>query len=461
MTRVYAYLTVASCLLVLGGFPVLPCRLAFCGSPMPLAPAVASVGYPVTAARPAGAVVTNIAVADYGTGRVHSNEATVTVVPVAHAGLDPSTAAGAPASVGPDGEPPYLVRPRDVISVRVVDEPTYTGLFEVSPAGTITFADQMLNEIPAAGRTVDEIQSDLARQLGQYVRDPQVDLALKSFGVVVSGSVRSPSEHSVALGTRLLDVIEKAVSDEQLLARVFVRRRSGEVVQYRPVDFMRHGAVSENPVVQPGDAIGVGGPPAGSGLRGDEYEVQGAVKKQGRFPLWADQPTRVWEAFLQAGGATEDADLGRAVLRRSDGTSLRIDLGRADGDPDSPSNPPLANGDVLFVPRLTTTVYMLGAVRNPGEMRVAEETTVLEAIAKAGGLSGPARIQECAILRQKPEAARIAVDLQKVLEEGLPADNPVLQHGDTVWVPPEVDAKHSTWGRVNETLRTLWFLAWL
>jgi protein involved in polysaccharide export with SLBB domain len=94
-------------------------------------------------------------------------------------------------------------------------------------------------------------------------------------------------------------------------------------------------------------------------------------------------------------------------------------------------------------------------------MLVPEGTTLLEAIAKAGGLSASARLGECAIVRQKPQLVRITANLENLLGKGILTNNPVLQDGDTVWVPPAQETRRSTWDRVNETLRDLWFLVLL
>jgi protein involved in polysaccharide export with SLBB domain len=96
---------------------------------------------------------------------------------------------------------------------------------------------------------------------------------------------------------------------------------------------------------------------------------------------------------------------------------------------------------------------------------VGEGTTLLEVLGKAGGLSGPARLTECAIIRLKPQPMRTKVNLESLLKKGEMTDNPVLQDGDIVWVPPAEGAARgpgrTTWDKFNEALRSLWILRWL
>jgi polysaccharide export outer membrane protein len=375
----------------------------------------------------------------------------------------PAPAAGA--GVAPQWE--YAVGPGDTLSVNVVGESAYTGSFEISPAGAITFPDQMVKEMQVAGRTITQLQAELKQRLGQYFLDPQVTVELKSFRVVVSGQVVTPGEYPIEPGALLMQVIQKAgvPTDRQALSSVYVRRGNGAVISVRLLDFLDRGVVSENPPLQPGDSIGVGQPPAGVGATVAGYEVLGAVKKPGRYLLQADEPTRAWDALQQAGQLSDDADARHAVLRRAQGANINLDLSRLEDNPAQPANVVLSTGDVLFVPRLTTRVSVMGAVAKPGEALVGEGTTLLEVLGKAGGLSGPARLTECAIIRLKPQPMRTNVNLESLLKKGEMTDNPVLQDGDIVWVPPaEGSARgpgRTTWDKFNEALRSLWILRWL
>jgi len=361
----------------------------------------------------------------------------------------------------------YAVRPGDTLSVAVAGESAYTGDFEISGAGAITFPDQMVKEVQVAGRTIEQARAELKQRLGQYFREPQVMVQLKSFRVVVSGDVVAPGEYPIEPGALLMQVVQKAggPTNRQALSSVCVRRGNGDVITVRALDFLERGAVSENPQLQPGDSVGVGRPPAGAAADVAEFQVLGAVKAPGPYLLQPGGQTRVWNALQQAGQPTEDADLRRAVLRRPQGANVNLDLSRLEDNPANSANPVLSNGDVLFVPRCATRVSVMGAVAKPGEVLVGDGTTLLEVLGKAGGLSGAARLRECALIRLKPQPTRTNINLENMLKKGELTDNPVLQDGDIVWVPP-VEGPASgrakgAWDKFDSVLRSLWLLRWL
>ncbi|NIR02395.1 MAG: hypothetical protein GTN78_19715, partial [Gemmatimonadales bacterium] len=194
-----------------------------------------------------------------------------------------------------------------------------------------------------------------------------------------------------------------------------------------------------------------------------EFEVAGAVNSPGRFRLYEGDETRVSEAIQQAGRWTEDANPKSARLIHKDGSDHTIDLSQLDSDPGSAGDLLLADGDELFVPRCTAQIHVLGAVRKPGEYRVAEGTTLLEAIAIAGGPTETAVLKGCAVVRSYPERERVCADLDRLLHDGDVTQNPVLRNRDVIFLPARSPAPQSR-GGVFETvagfagqvLRYLW-----
>jgi polysaccharide export outer membrane protein len=60
----------------------------------------------------------------------------------------------------------------------------------------------------------------------------------------------------------------------------------------------------------------------------------------------------------------------------------------------------LHDGDTVFVPRDDPTrIFVTGHVRNPGAYSIAEGTTVLQALALAGGATEEAAINRLKVLR--------------------------------------------------------------
>lgn len=101
----------------------------------------------------------------------------------------------------------YKVKPEDLLSVEVFQEPDLTvPAVRVEASGTITM--YLLDEIPVAGRTVREIQDDIAKRLKDgYIKNPSVRVKVEFTEqfftiigeVVVDGMYPLPSEKRMEL----------------------------------------------------------------------------------------------------------------------------------------------------------------------------------------------------------------------------------------------------------------------
>jgi len=86
----------------------------------------------------------------------------------------------------------------------------------------------------------------------------------------------------------------------------------------------------------------------------------------------------------------------------------------------------------------TKQVSVLGAVKKPGkyDMFPEQETTVLEAIAMAGGFSGVASINSTRIIRKEDgKEVTIAVKVTDITKKGMKEKDLPLKPGDIVFVP--------------------------
>jgi polysaccharide export outer membrane protein len=83
----------------------------------------------------------------------------------------------------------------------------------------------------------------------------------------------------------------------------------------------------------------------------------------------------------------------------------------------------LRDGDTIFVPR-AETVFVFGQVKNPGEYPIKRETTVLQALSLAGGVSDRGSTGRIKIVRVvEGKKTELSVKL-----------NDVVQAGDTIVV---------------------------
>jgi polysaccharide export outer membrane protein len=90
--------------------------------------------------------------------------------------------------------PDYRVGPGDVLEISVWKEEELNKQALVRPDGGITFP--LIGEIPAGGRTVDQIKREVVRRLADYVSDPEVSVALVTINqkIYVVGKVNKPGE---------------------------------------------------------------------------------------------------------------------------------------------------------------------------------------------------------------------------------------------------------------------------
>ena len=121
-----------------------------------------------------------------------------------------------------------------------------------------------------------------------------------------------------------------------------------------------------------------------------KVSVIGAVTTPGTYPLTG--PRTIIQMLAQAGGMRQDAGTNILIFRQdAKGVSTRLSIQRENllvkGDP--AWNIWLRAGDVVNIPPLIQiSVSLFGAVGTPGVYTLAEgsESTLLKAIAKAGGL---------------------------------------------------------------------------
>lgn len=173
------------------------------------------------------------------------------------------------------------------------------------------------------------------------------------------------------------------------------------------------------------------------------FWMLGQVETPGTYPL--TKPTTVIDAISQGGGLLsnrqgievsnpEAADLEKAILIR-DGKLIPVDFARLITQGDMSQNVYVHPGDYIFVPSLTVrSLYVLGAVNRPGPVYYEPGTSVLAAVAAAGGPKTGAIVTKALIVRGGTRQPKVAVVNIKAITTGKEPDL-ILQGGDIVWVP--------------------------
>jgi len=132
--------------------------------------------------------------------------------------------------------------------------------------------------------------------------------------------------------------------------------------------------------------------------RSKKVTILGEVKKPGLYEL--NGSVTLLEMISRAEGLTESAGDTILVQRtKPDGQSLSISLKELMEKGDAASNISLQDGDSVFVAK-SGFVYVLGEVQKPGAYKVDRDTTVMKAVALAGGFTPKASPGRTVIIRK-------------------------------------------------------------
>ncbi len=166
--------------------------------------------------------------------------------------------------------------------------------------------------------------------------------------------------------------------------------------------------------------------------------VMGSVSKPSNIQLSPFGQLTAMQAIGQAGGFLEDANRASAQVIRDDPANPSRKLGLAvpgtDRADSLTGDIELRPNDIIIVPRLDR-VYIIGQVGKPGAVNLPsqEVLTVSKAVSLAGGFSQFAKQSDVQLMRAGKRM--LVVDLRAVLTGDTKAEDPVLQPGDTVYVP--------------------------
>jgi len=173
---------------------------------------------------------------------------------------DLRSAAPAPAAVAPD----YKIGPGDGLSVFVFNHPELSMPVPVRPDGKMSMP--LVEDLPAAGKTPNELARDVEGRLKEYLRAPKVSIMVTSFvggdQVRVIGAATAPKSVPYRANMTLLDVMIEVGGLEDFAAgnRAKIVRNGPpgskpQEIRVRLDDLVKKGDVRRNTLMQPGDII--------------------------------------------------------------------------------------------------------------------------------------------------------------------------------------------------------------
>lgn len=157
--------------------------------------------------------------------------------------------------------------------------------------------------------------------------------------------------------------------------------------------------------------------------------VLGEVRTPGRYQVGAN--TTIFQLLAQAGGVTAtSADVIFLIRTDASGNQSRIPInlkGYSDASSVLP-NQKFKGGDSIFVPR-ADQFYIYGEVTQPNEYRLEPGMTVIQAIARAGGLTLRGSDRRVDIKRKGPDGRDVTARAKQ--------SDPVLP-GDVIQVKESI-----------------------
>ena len=155
----------------------------------------------------------------------------------------------------------YQLGPEDVLLISVWKDEHLTKEVVVRPDGMISFP--LVGDIPAEGRTVEELRLDLAKRLIKYI--PAVNITVSvvkplSYNVYVVGRVAKPGEFLVGHYTDVLQALSLAGGLTPFAAEndiKVVRRVMGQqyTFPFRYGDVRKGNDLEQNIILQRGDVV--------------------------------------------------------------------------------------------------------------------------------------------------------------------------------------------------------------
>jgi protein involved in polysaccharide export with SLBB domain len=264
--------------------------------------------------------------------------------------------------------------------------------------------------------------------------------------VTVLGEVSSPGtvELEKEVGEApmtLVEVITKAggFSSNADKSGVVLIRKSGagrvDTQKYDVRKFLENGHSDQNASVGKGDIVFVP-------KLERKIVVMGEVTNPGSVEF--DRKIHVVEVLSKCGGFTSNANKNNVVLIRKGKDApqfLSMDIEKALENGEGSQNAMLEDGDIVYVPRDSKRVIVLGEVKTPGYYTFITPITLLDAIGKSGGLLDTADTEKIVLIRQ---GAVQLLNVKNILQQGDINQNITLNNGDLVYAPPSSIAQFET-----------------
>lgn len=184
---------------------------------------------------------------------------------VANAASTPRSVPAAAATLMPSGmtlPPDYTIGPEDVLAVVFWRDTELSAEAVVRPDGKVTLP--LLNDIPAAGLTPEELRAKIIDEASRFLAEPNATVVIKQMNsrkVFITGEVEKPGAYPLNAPMRVLQLIalagglkEFAKRDEIFIVRFDRGQQVAYPFHYQSVLLDRR-RLGQNIELKPGDTI--------------------------------------------------------------------------------------------------------------------------------------------------------------------------------------------------------------
>jgi protein involved in polysaccharide export with SLBB domain len=162
-----------------------------------------------------------------------------------------STPAPAPSAAAPGPQYNYVLGSGDVLRITVFGEDNLSGQFTVAGNGILSFP--LIGDLPASGKTVEEVRDEIADALRSgYVKDPKVSAEVLTFRpYFILGEVAKPGQYPYSDRITVMNAIATAGG--------FTYRANQKYAFIKPSDGAEEHKVRLNDqlMLAPGDTVRV------------------------------------------------------------------------------------------------------------------------------------------------------------------------------------------------------------